>query len=56
MCLFVWCLTARQHKRLLVPTIGEDKISQETVNTVNKNVTQMIKTIGVKKLGDHIRR
>ena len=31
-CLFVWCLTARQHKRLLVPRIGEDKISQEKVH------------------------
>ena len=33
-CLFVWCLMAHQHKRLL----GEDKISQERVNTENKNV------------------
>ena len=36
-------------KRLLVPRIGEDKISQERVNTVKKNVTYMIKTKEVKE-------
>ena len=43
-----------------MPRIGADKISQERVHTVNKNVTEMIKTIEVKKkkkiLSDHIWR